>query len=73
MDGAALAAKRSHEAEIIQAWHVAVFGVAAYNGKLKSLDRYIAKPKRQQSNAEMLAIMREFKAAGASMTFKKMN
>lgn len=73
MKGAALAAKRSQEASLSLAWHTAAFGAAAQVGKLKKLDQYLGRPKRQQSGSEMLAALREFKARGAKMTFKQVN
>lgn len=74
MDGAALAAKRKHENDLSLAWHTAAFGGAAQAGKLKKLDHYLPKrSRRQQAPTEMLAIMREFAARGAKMTFKQVN
>lgn len=76
MEGAALAANRKHESEIVMAWHIAAFGAAAQAGKLKKLDQYLTltKPKpKQQTPAEMLEVLREFKERGVPMDFKQVN
>lgn len=74
MDGCARAAKRKSDASIAHAWHVAVFGVRAYGGKLKSLDKYISVPKRRpQTNEEMLAELKAFQSRGVPMNIKKLH
>lgn len=72
MEGASRAAKRKHDAEAVAAFNAAAFNGAAFNGKLDKMKRYLPKPsgpRRQQSGSEMLHIMREFAARGASMKF----
>lgn len=74
MEGAALAAKRQHEGELVLAWHTAAFGAAAQAGKLKRLTHYLPKkPQREQTPEEMLAVLREFKARGANMNIRRVN
>jgi len=75
MEGAALAAKRQSERDVSLAWHTAAFTAAAKAGKLKKLDHYLKQPRRRpaQTPSDMLAVMREFQARGAKMTFKQVN
>jgi hypothetical protein len=74
MEGAALAAKRAIDRSIAEAWHIAAFTGAASVGKLKKLSHYLKEaPKKAQTAADMLAVLREFKERGAVMNIRRVN
>lgn len=63
-----------HQAEqdTVLAWKTANFVGAAWAGKLKDLDHYIAKrPIRAQTADEVAAIFKTLKAKGRSVTIRK--
>lgn len=66
MEGASLAAKRKHEADMFRAYNEAAFNGAAFNGELSKMRKYLPKgaPRRQQSPSEMVAVLRELQARG---------
>jgi hypothetical protein len=67
--------KREVEREVALAWHTAAFSGAAQAGKLKPLAKYLdtLSPKQAQTPAEMLAVLKTFKAAGADMEIRRLN
>lgn len=63
MEARARAAKRAGDLAVYQAWHTAVFGVRAYGGKLKGLEKYLATPPRKAQTADdMLAAFQQLAA-----------
>jgi hypothetical protein len=76
MEGAALAAKRKQECDIVLAWHTAAFTGATQTKKgLGPLSKYIAPASRPraQTATEMLGVLKEFKSRGAGMSIRRVN
>ena len=76
MEGAVLAAERRRDEYTTMAYQAAVFrGASQTKGGAKPLSHYLIHKtkRRQQTASEMLAVLREFKERGATMTFKQMN
>lgn len=70
MEGIKRKNERELDADIWRAWTVAAMSGAAQAGKLKPLNNYLRKP-RKQTPDEMLVILREFQARGAAMKITK--
>jgi hypothetical protein len=75
MKGRARAAKQSTDRDVFLAWHIAVFGVRAYIGKLGDLDKYIKSdsPKPPKTPDQMLADLQALQAMGVPMNIKKLH
>jgi hypothetical protein len=75
LEGKLRSVKREVEREVALAWHTAAFSGAAQAGKLKPLAKYLdtLSPKQAQTPAEMLAVLKTFKAAGADMEIRRLN
>ena len=67
MTGVRKRLEREVENQIALAWQTGAFAATAQAGKLKPLRHYLRKPGQKQSPDEMMAVLREFQARGASM------
>lgn len=73
MEGAALAAERQFERDLLLAWHTAAFNGAASVGKLKPLAEYRGRSKQAQTPAQMLGALRVLQDMGAPMTIRQVH
>ena len=75
MEGAALAAKDRLDVAIYTAWHVAVFALNGYSGKLKgkSLADFLSdKPKEQSvQHAQAIAFFHRLQANGVDVKISR--
>lgn len=74
MEGAALAAERKHERELMVAHHNAAWTGAAYAGKLKPFSSYRkSSEEEKQSGDQILAGLRQLQELGAPMKIEEIN
>jgi hypothetical protein len=77
MEGAALAAKRGHERELLIAHQCAAWVGAAFGGKLKPFKSYMPQEQKPlgetQSGDQVLSALMCLQDLGAPMTIEKMN
>lgn len=74
MDGAALAAERKLDRELLVAHQGAAWTGAAYAGKLKPFKYYRKdRPQHKQSPDDMLAALNTLHEMGAPMTIRQVN
>jgi len=76
MEGAALAAKRTHDLSIITAWHTAHFALAGFGGGLKGKrlsDFLPEEPTEEQrmKSAQALSFFRKLEVRGVPITISK--
>lgn len=77
-DGKGKAARRRVEDAVVSSWLIAARTAEAMSGKLKPLDRILAKvsfprKRRKQTPEEMLAILMQCQAGGAPISIGEMN
>lgn len=68
MEGRARAAKRTHEAQIAQAWHTERF---AREERLQGLAHYLKRDRGSPIAADLIAGFEELKRQGVPMTIRK--
>lgn len=73
MDGAARAAERKHERDLLVAHHGAAWTGAAYAGKLKPFSHYRQDQQQAQSPDDMLSTLIALQDMGAPMTIEQIN
>lgn len=73
MEGAARAAERKHERDLMSAHHGAAWTGAAYAGKLKPFSHYLADRPVQQSPDQILSAFMGLQDMGAPMTIEQIN
>lgn len=68
MEGAKLREQQRLEASLFEAWHMAVFALSGYAGKLKPLSQYLGSSDPESSqkleNAKLIAGFQTLKARG---------
>jgi hypothetical protein len=70
MEGCSLAAKRTSDAMLSQAWHIEAF---ARQKRLKPLRELLGIKPKAQTPDEMLAVFQAFASRGVPMNFKQIN